>query len=125
MASESATYRTTLCSRRMPLPTRSSRALPNGFPPANALARPAPRRLDGEQRVSGLRLSVGDEGVIQPEVEVHVVEDDKGEEVAAGTHGHDLGAAAGGERVVQSDGQGEVPQPAFPASSGKDEAGKW
>jgi hypothetical protein len=54
----------------------------------DALAGPAARGLDREQRVGGLALAVCGEGVVGAELEVQVVEDDRGEQVAAGAHGH-------------------------------------
>src|SRR3984957_15371437 len=48
----------------------------------DALIGPAAGGLDSQERVGGLGLAVGDEGVVGAEVEVQVVEDDGGEQVA-------------------------------------------
>src|SRR5689334_5301728 len=50
----------------------------------DALAGPAAGGLDGQQRAGGLGLAVGGEGVVGAEVEVQVVEDDRGQQVGAG-----------------------------------------
>src|SRR5271163_3242781 len=50
----------------------------------DTLAGPAARGFDSEQHVGGLGLAVGGEGVVGAEVEVQVVEDDRGPLVGAG-----------------------------------------
>ena len=74
----------------------------------DAVARPAPRRLDGEQRVGRLRLAVGQPRVVLAALEVDVLEHDRREPVRARAERDDARVAGGRERFVQAQREREV-----------------
>ncbi len=76
----------------------------------DAVARPTPRGLDGEQRVRRLRLPVRGPRLVGALVEVQVVEHHRRVEVAAGAHRHDAGGPGRGHGVVQAECQGGMPE---------------
>lgn len=71
---------------------------------------PPVARLDGEQRVGGLRLPVRQPWVVGTLDEVDVVEDDRREQMRTGAHRHHAGPAGLDQCAVQTGGEGEVPE---------------
>src|SRR6202008_3877130 len=75
---------------------------------ANAIARPAMRNANSEQRVGGLGLSIGDDRRVGNEIKAEVIEYNRREQVPGGAHGHDSGALCCRQCSIQAGGQCKV-----------------
>ena len=87
-------------------------AMAPGWTALAKIPSPAQRRVacDREQHVGGLGLAVGHPRVVGPLVELQVLEDDRRAQVAARAQRDDPSSVRGGQRVVQADGEREVPE---------------
>lgn len=84
----------------------------------DAVIGPPLGRSDGQQHIAGLGLAVGRPLLVGAALEVDVIEDDRGEQVAARAERDDARATGGRERVVEAEGQVEVAEVVLVAAGG-------